>query len=76
MDGLMAEILKFEPVVVGDGYRFDVDTILDGAKGQPFTTLAVVGELEDGSIWVSGTANAGETLIVMERVKRHLVFGE
>ena len=29
----------------------------------------------DGEIWISGSANAGETLILMERAKRQIVFG-
>jgi hypothetical protein len=30
----------------------------------------------DGEIWVSGNANAGEILVLMEQAKRKLVFGE
>jgi hypothetical protein len=72
----MAKVVKFEPVVVGEGFRFDADEILDAAKGQEFTILAILGELEDGTIWVSGTANAGETMVLMERAKRQIVFGD
>ncbi len=71
-----ANIIPFEPVVVGDGYRFDPDQILEDAKGQSFTTLAIIGETEDGEMWVSGNANGGETLVLMERAKRKIVFGE
>lgn len=73
---MSSNVLYFDPVVVGDGYRFDPDEVLDAAKGQGFTTLAVLGELEDGSIWVSGNANAGETLVLMERAKKVVIFGE
>lgn len=72
----MTNVVKFSPVVVGDGYRFDADELLEAAKGQQFTTLAILGELPDGAFWVSGTANAGETLILMERAKQQIVFGE
>lgn len=72
---MTAKVLKFDPVVVGDNYRFDPDEILDGAKGQGFSTVAILAEMEDGSIWVSGSANAGEVLVLMERAKRHIVFG-
>lgn len=72
----LGEVVKFNPVIVGDGYRFEPDEILDAAKGQPFTTLAVLGELDDGTIWISGNANAGETLVLMERAKHAVVFGE
>lgn len=72
----MSNVVKFDPVVVGEGFRFDADEILDAAKGQSFTTVAVLGELEDGRLWVSGSANAGETLVLMEKAKRQIVFGD
>ena len=72
----MSKVVKFEPVEVGEGYRFDPDELLEAAKGHGFTTLAIIGELSDGSSWISGTANAGETMIMMERAKHHLIFGE
>jgi hypothetical protein len=73
---MTAKVLKFEPVEVGSDFRFDADEILEGAKGQPFTCLAIIGQLEDGSQWITGNANAGEILVMMERAKHHLVFGE
>lgn len=72
----MSNVVKLEPVEVGEGYRFDPDEILEAAKGQGFRMIAVLGELEDGSFWVSGSANAGETLVLMERAKHRIVFGE
>lgn len=72
----MAEVVKFEPRAVGEAYRFDADEILEAAKGQGFTTVAVLGQLEDGSIWVSSSANAGETVILMRHAERQIVFGD
>lgn len=72
----MAEVVKLHPVEVGDGYRFEAAPILDAAKEETFSRLAVIGELEDGSIYVAGTANAGETMILIERAKHFLVFGD
>lgn len=72
----MAEIHKLELVEVGENFRFDPDELLEAAKGHGFVTLAIIGQLEDGSEWISGTANAGETVILMERAKHHLIFGE
>lgn len=69
-------VVKLELVEVGEGFRFEADQILEGAKGQPFSTIAVLGQLEDGTVWISGNANAGETLVLMERAKRIVVFGE
>lgn len=71
-----AEVIKFQPYVVGDGYRFDPDEMLEAAKGQGFTTLAIIGETADGEFWVSGNANAGETMVLMERARHRIVFGE
>ncbi len=73
---MTAKVIKFEPATIGEGYRFDPDEILEESKGQDFTTLAILGETEDGAIWVSGNSNVGEILILLERAKRHLVFGE
>lgn len=72
----MAEIVRLHPESVGEGYRFDPDAILETAKGQGFITVAVLAQNADGSIWISGSANAGETLVLMERAKRLVVFGE
>lgn len=72
----MAEVVAFKPVLVGEGFRFDADAILEAAKGRGFDTLVIMGELEDGEIWVSSTTNAGEALVLMEKAKRQIIFGE
>jgi hypothetical protein len=69
----MSKVVPFKPVEVGEGYRFDPNDLLEAAKDQGFTTLAIIGQLEDGSIWISGSANAGETLILMEKAKRQVI---
>ena len=61
---------------VGSGFRFEPDKLLEEAKGQGFTNLVILGELPDGETWVSGMANAGETLVMMERARRIIVFGK
>lgn len=71
----MGEVHKFEPVEVGEGFRFDADEILEAAKGQGFMKVAVLAENADGTIWVSGSANAGETLVLMELAKHQIIFG-
>jgi hypothetical protein len=73
---MKSNVVKLEPVEIGDGYRFDPDEILENAKGQGFACLAVLGTLPDGEIWVSGNANAGEIMVLMEQAKHQLVFGE
>lgn len=66
-------VVRLEPVEVGEDYRFDPDTILEAAKGKDFSRLVIIGDLPDGEIWVSGTANGGESLILMELAKRAIV---
>ncbi|RWL14884.1 MAG: phosphoribosylformylglycinamidine synthase [Mesorhizobium sp.] len=72
----MSNVVKLEPVEIGEGFRFDPDELLEAAKGVGFTTLVILGELEDGTQWTSGSANTGETLILIERAKHNLLFGE
>ena len=71
----MSNVVKLEPVEIGEGFRFDPDQILEDAKGQGFGCLAILGQTEDGCIWITGNANAGEILVLMERAKHQLVFG-
>lgn len=73
---MSGKVLKFDPVLVGEGYRFDGNEILEGAKGQNLETITILGETADGKLWVSGNANVGQTLVLMEKAKRLLVFGE
>lgn len=72
----MAEPVKLELVTVGEGFRFESDALLEAAKGQDFTRLAILAQHEDGSIWVSGSANAGETLVLMELAKLQIIGRE
>lgn len=69
-------VVKLELIEVGEGFRFDPDAILEAAKGQGFTKLAIVAENPDGTIWASGSANAGETLILLELAKHRIIHGE
>lgn len=72
----MAEVHRFEPKLVGEGFRFDADQILEEAKGRGFTNVLIVAEMEDGDLWVSSAANAGEALVLMEKAKHQIVFGD
>lgn len=69
-------VVKFEPREVGSGYRFDPDQILEEAKGRGFGNVLIIAELEDGELWVSSAANAGEAMVLMEKAKRKICFGE
>lgn len=69
-------VVEFKPQLVGEGYRFDPDKILEEAKGRGFENILIIGELESGELWVSSAANAGEAMILMEKAKRQICFGE
>lgn len=71
----MNNVTKLELIEVGEGFRFDPDELLEAAKGQQFDRLAILGQKSDGELWVSGSANAGETLILIELAKHRIVFG-
>lgn len=69
-------VTEFRPVSIGAGYKFDADKILTEALGQGFRSVVIIGELEDGELWVSSAVNAGEALILIERAKHQIVFGD
>jgi hypothetical protein len=74
----MAEVVRLADHLeeVGDNYRFEPDKILEAAKGQDFVNVLIIGQHEDGELWVSSAANAGTALILMEKAKQRIVFGE
>lgn len=69
----MSNVVELKLVEVGENVRLDADKVLEAAKGKKFHRLAIIGELEDGEMYVAGTANAGETLVLMEMAKRVIV---
>jgi len=71
----MTNIVELEPQELGENFRFDPDRILEEAKGQGFETLVIMGQKPDGEIWVSGNANRGEMLMLIEAAKYDVVFG-
>jgi hypothetical protein len=72
----MADILRLVPPTIGDGVRLNVDDMLEEAKGKDFTQAVIIAERQDGTTVCFGSANAGESLILIERAKRIIVFGE
>lgn len=69
----MGDVERIYPAVVGEGYRFDADEVLESAKGNSFSAMMVIGELEDGSFYIAGNCNAGESMILLRRVEMHLI---
>jgi hypothetical protein len=69
-----AEIVPLRLVQVGENFRHDPDAILSAAMGKGFRTLVILGQVEgEDEIWVSGNANAGEGLVLMERAKLQII---
>lgn len=73
---MAAEIIRLIPDEAGEGFRLDAKKMLDEAKCVEFSRMAIIGEDAEGNLYIAGTANAGETLVLMELAKRHIVFGE
>lgn len=69
-------VIKLVPEYVGENYRLDVDECLESAKGRGIENVLIIGDLEDGELWVSSASNAGEALILIEKARQYIVFGE
>ena len=72
----MSNVVELKLVEVGENFRFEADKLLDAAKGQQFAKLAIIGENPDGTLWLSGTSNAGETLILLKWAEGLIVTGK
>lgn len=72
---MTAEIVQLVPDEVGDEYRFDPDAELEAAKGKRLQSILIIGQTEDGGLYIGGNLNAGGGLVLMEMAKHALVFG-
>lgn len=71
---MTATVVKLQPVSIGDGYRFDHGDMLESAKERETRTLLIIGEDNQGNVWLDGSANIGELLLLVERAKHSLIF--
>lgn len=74
----MADIVKLEPTEVGEDYRSNPEELLKKAiehcRECGVSSLVIIGEdPDDDDPWVMSIANAGQTLILMERAKLELI---
>jgi len=70
----MSEVVRLVPETASEDWRCAADEVLEAAKGRNWHRLMVIGELEDeDGVYITGTANAGETLILMERAKMDII---
>ena len=73
---MTAEIVSLVVNEAGENWRVPDDQVLEAAKGNSFHRLLVVGEYEDSDdLYIAGSCNSGESLILLERVKHYIVFG-
>lgn len=71
---MTAEIVRLVPQEAGDAFRLEADAVLDGAKGRDYHRLVVIGQIEgEDDLYVAGTDNAGESLILMEWAKLQII---
>jgi hypothetical protein len=68
-------VIKFEPVVVGEAYRFDPDEALEAAKDLNLTSVTIIGAMPNGETWFSSSVGAGETLLLLKRAELILIDG-
>ena len=71
----MTNVHKLQVVEAGTNYRIEANQVLNAAKAHDFERMVVIGRLENGDLYVAGTANAGESLILIEQAKHLVVFG-
>lgn len=67
-------VVNLKLIEVGENHRFEAKEILDGARSQNFERMVIIGRTEDGELYVAGTANAGETMILLEHAKHLIAF--
>lgn len=72
----MSNVTEFVPQVVGEGVRFNPDQMFQNLIGADINTVTVIIEDGDGNVSTYGNCNRGESLVLMERAKRFLVFGD
>lgn len=69
-----SEIVPLRLVSVGEGYRFDPKQLLGRAMDKPFTTMLIIGEVEgEEDLYIVGSENTGESLILMEFAKLQML---
>jgi hypothetical protein len=71
----MNNVVKLEVHEAGEHYRIEAAAVLNAAREQAFERMVVIGRTESGDLYIAGTANAGESMILIEQAKHFLTFG-
>lgn len=69
-------VLRLVPDLIGEDVDLGAKNVLEEAVEFGLDTVVVIGETEDGEIYVAGSRNAGTSLVLIERAKHKLVFGD
>lgn len=70
------KVVQLVPQQVSADFRFDADTTLEKMKGKSISSLLIIADTEEGRLEIEGNCNAGEALVLMERARHDIVFGD
>ena len=73
---MSSNVINLKLIECGEDVRLDASPILEGAANEHFERMAVIGRTEDGDLYIAGTANAGETMILLEQARHFIAFGK
>lgn len=69
-------VIKLVPDSVGEAYEVQVVDVLDGAAQEGLIMVGVIGYDADGGLFVAGSHSDGELVMLLERAKHYILFGE
>jgi hypothetical protein len=69
-------VIQLVPDSVGEAYEVQVVDVLDGAAAEGLTMVGVIGYDADGGLFVAGSHGDGELIMLLERAKHYILFGE
>ena len=69
-------VIGFRPEIVGEGFRLNPDEMLENTKGNGLKKLCIIGETEDGELYIAGSDNLGETLMLLLRLQHKIARGD
>jgi hypothetical protein len=72
----LAEIINIRTGLVGDGRKLSPASVLDAARAADLSTVVVIGYEQDGSLYAASTDGTGDCLLLIERAKQLIVFGD
>lgn len=72
---MTATVTSLTVIDAGENFRVDVDDVLEGAKGNGLTDVAVVGVYPNGDIFLASSGNNFDLIRLLEHGKHTLIFG-